>query len=508
MKKNLFWQLPWAGPSLREEKALAWAVMPSPGMGDAWGVCVPVKVVDDQVLLALARPQDPIALVPTPMGSWTPLPAQPALGEDGYLSLIGYDQPDTGTNRALIEDVYDMVDPAQLAQVLASTGLNKGGLLKDHIVPAPTRRPAPAMGQARPSASPNEAPHQAPDCVFTFAFGSCQYPSGLMDGLPAQASLQRLADLLDDPAQRARHPERLLLLGDQIYADATAGLLDPIRVDDRYRVPYDELLQIAPLRRIMGRIPIHFMLDDHEIEDNWEPQLVGGGRNLYHKALNAFWNYQRGVPQGPMGASTWFQLPGAGWSLFMADTRSRRKLRTESNLDSADILGPVQRQELEDWLKDQALHHADDLKVIASPAMLLPRLVEHADEPLHLDGWQGYPDSLEWLLTLIWQRQIGNVLFVSGDAHLSCDVDIRLTGPGKPDVTMRSVHAPALYAPMPFANEQPWNLRIPDDFQFPGPQGPMACHVDGTVKLPRKDGSCLVQATRSTGRWTIACTVV
>ena len=332
--------------------------------------------------------------------------------------------------------------------------------------------------------------------AITIAFASCQYPSGLLDGVPAQASLQRLADLLDEPDRRL--PQRLLLLGDQIYADATAGLLDPVRLDDRYRVPYEELLNMAPLRHIMARIPVLCMLDDHEIVDNWEPLARAARDPLFDKAIQAYWTYQRGMkPQ----VRTWMRRLENGWSLFVADTRTRRDPRSEATLASAEILGAEQRDDLEWWLARQPGH---DLKLIASPAMLLPRLVEHLDEPLHLDGWQGYPASLERLLMFVCDQKIENLVFLSGDAHLGCDVEITLTHPTGHQVTTRSIHTPALYAPLPFANEHPWNLKIPDSFAFPGHEGHYRCDVRQQVAFPQRDGLCLLDADRDeTLKWKV-----
>jgi hypothetical protein len=190
----------------------------------------------------------------------------------------------------------------------------------------------------------------------------------------------------------------------------------------------------------------------------------------------------------------------------MADTRTHRDYRCEETLSSAQILGPQQRTALEKWLLAMP---RDDLKFIASPAMLLPRLVEHMDEPLHLDCWQGYPASLHGLLAFLCDHQIPNVHFLSGDAHIGCDVEITVTGKGN-TVATRSTHAPALYAPLPFANEQPWNLKLPRDrFHFPDPvAGPYTCQVEGDILRPRRDGSCLVQADRAGTSWTVTTQVV
>lgn len=490
---KLFWQLPWAGPSKGEGGAPAWSVMPSPGMGDAMAVCVPVTVDESQtVVLAVGNMQQPIALVAAPMGAWTTLTGIAGKNHTGFLCLMGYDQPAGSTGESYsLPSPSGNVNPVDLAQALISLQQHAGVDLAKQVLREPAVTPAQAPGRVGSGSR---------SASLTLAFASCQYPSGLMDGLPAEASLQRLADLLDRPHER--HPERLLLLGDQIYADATAGLLDPIRLDDRYRVPYEELMHVQPLRSIMQSIPVNCMLDDHEIADNWEPYVRGAQGKRFSKGLAAYWTYQRGsAPKN----QTWFDVPGNAWSLFMADTRTCRDARREGTLSTASILGALQSDELEQWLQQQP---TDDLKLVATPAMLLPRLVEHADEPLHLDGWQGYPASLNRLLAFLCDKRIDNVCFLSGDAHLGCDVSITLTGPNGKTVKTRSIHSPALYAPLPFANEHHWNLKIPDSFAFPGPQGAYSCEVEGRVFLPPRDGCCLLTADRAGTTWNVDVEVV
>lgn len=507
---KLFWQLPWAGPNVLEGGAPVWSVMPSPGLGNAQALCVPVKVSADKVLLALANAAD-LRPLRAPLGQWTVVLGLAGRDHDGYLCLLGYDQSRHGSLQTFVSPVApEAPSTDELEQALAELQDQHGEwLLRQIFAQAPDLDPPVAPARPRPAhaAGPVPAPASRPPPAaaapveLTIAFASCQYPSGLMDDLPAQASLQRLADLLDQPG--GRRPQRLLLLGDQIYADATAGLLDPMRLDDRYRVPYEELLHMEPLRQIMARIPVLCMLDDHEIADNWEPLGPTPQEPLFDRAIRAYWTYQRGMkPQH----RTWMRRPGNGWSLFVADTRTHRDPRCEATLATAEILGPEQREELEWWLTHQP---EDNLKLIASPAMLLPRLVEHLDEPLHLDGWQGYPASLERLLMLVCDEKVRNLVFLSGDAHLGCDVAVTLTHPDGHQVTTRSIHAPALYAPLPFANEQPWNLRIPDHFRFPGPKGDYWCEVSQGVTFPRGDGLCLLECDRDEAlNWKLTARVV
>jgi cholesterol oxidase len=420
------------------------------------------------------------------MGGWTRVVGDAGQG-NGFLCLLGYDQPEGGLGEFFVVASGSWVDPADIDTALGKLDEHMAGTLWQKVLHV-ARRPARAMAALGAGPAP---------VSLTLAFASCQYPSGLMDGVPAQASLQRLAELLALP--QARHPERLLLLGDQIYADATAGLLDPIRLDDRYRVPYEELSRMESFRSVTAQIPVSWMLDDHENVDNWEPDLRDSRADLLQRGVAAYWTHQRKIaPQ----ATTWYSTGGSGWHLFMADTRTRRELRCEATLATASILGEPQVQALENWLQQCP---PQDLKLVASPAMLLPRLVEHLDEPLHLDGWQGYPASLHRLLAFLCEAEIANVCFLSGDAHLGCDVAITIIGPGGKTAKTRSIHTPALYAPLPFANEHLWNLKLPQDsFRFPDAAlGPYTCSVEGTVQQSPRDGCSLLEADRNEAGWAV-----
>lgn len=504
---NLFWQLPWAGPQRISGHVPAWAVMPSSGMGDAKAICVPVR--DDPrggLLLALADPGAELPMVDAPMGGWKRLIGVAGNGHAGYLCLMGYDQPPGGLGDNWAITSCTVLSQAELQPALVKLHEQLGDELARQVVgrqstsvdtTAPTDPAKPAAdGRAGSSRS------SIPEASVTFAFGSCQYPSGLMDGPPAQQSYQRLADFMRGTGHRL--PDRLLLLGDQIYADATAGLLDPIRLDDRYRVPYEELLRMEPLRDIMRKIPVWTMLDDHEIADNWEPYVQGARGSKLTKGVAAFWNYQRGTRSR---SKIWLTpATGPGWSLFMADTRTSREPRSEGSLGTAKILGGPQTLDLEAWLQGQP---REDLKIVTTAAMLLPRTVENLEEPLHLDGWSGYPASFHRLLQFLSDKDIRNVCFLSGDAHFGCDVRITLIHPSCRTTRIRSIHAPAMYAPLPFANEQQWNLKLRDRFKFPDRvHGPYTCVVRGKPLTPPGDGCCLLQADRVGGAWTVKVSVI
>src|SRR3954462_13968633 len=153
---------------------------------------------------------------------------------------------------------------------------------------------------------------------------------------------------------------------------------------------------------------------------------------------------------------------GPGWRLFMADTRTRREPRHEDAVGRACILGKQQGRDLLRWLRAR---RPGELNIVTSAAMLLPRTRMYLDEPLYLDAWQGYPGSLHGLLALVCDEQVGNLVFLSGDAHLACDARVQVTrADGQRRASFASLHAPALYAPYPFANEEEANLLLQDSF--------------------------------------------
>jgi hypothetical protein len=76
-------------------------------------------------------------------------------------------------------------------------------------------------------------------------------------------------------------------------------------------------------------------------------------------------------------------------------------------------------------------------------------------------------------------------------------------------VSFESLHAPALYAPYPFANETGWNLLKDDRFRFEWPdrEGAMRryeCRVSATVAGDNRSGCGLLHARREGSGWKLA----
>lgn len=274
-----------------------------------------------------------------------------------------------------------------------------------------------------------------------------------------------------------------MLLGDQIYVDATYGILDPSSGIDHYTQAHRRWLKAVSQWPHFGELWTHsrvYMVpDDHEIQDNWEPHLSGDNHQILQEALEAFdtepgeWVRPKRSPRG----GYWGQVPiGGGQGAFMLDTRTTREPRpwgSPSQRSAPHILNKVQRDALEAWLNGLDAYDKKTgtilPKFITSQAWPLPRHIGNGPDPAmddrnaaRSDAWDGYPASLKWLLGFIADKAIRGVVILCGDAHLAGFTEVWLQKNGGPATTLRIVHAPALYAPFPFANAQPHHFRCAD----------------------------------------------
>jgi len=304
---------------------------------------------------------------------------------------------------------------------------------------------------------------------LSFVFGSCQYPAGIVDKSIAYGSYQQLNEVLE--SKQSPKPDFIALLGDQIYADATAGFLDPSAKFDKFVQPYYRLYENTHVRSVLRKIPLYAMLDDHEICDNWEPLANPKINAERHAVLDrelssgvkSFLLYQRGEVRSeanwnPKHENLWYQFTQKGYEFFVCDTRTERSPRTAENIlhPTTTILGNEQELALEQWLRQKSNKR---VKFVLSSSMLLPRhKVAHASENSHSnairsDSWGGYPVSLYKLLAQLVDKQLDNIVFLSGDEHIACYADINIVNldTGK-QINASSIHCPGLYTPLPFAN--------------------------------------------------------
>lgn len=455
---------PWFGPRF---DGPALAAMSSPVQGPATLVLVPGVRRGDT--FALLRDGAPVVIGDTgPSDTWltaTPGDAPVATdGEPGWFALMLHDADDCteGLKRAPgAARAASRTAPGRPAvpEVVASP---RTRLLADTdgIFAAAERLLALGADDTVESAFvrahdiARAAVHReaiAPAPRFAFSLASCQYPAGLIDRPVAEAGLASLA------AQSAEL-DLAVFAGDQIYADATGGLVDPARSDELYVLPHERALQVAPMRTVLRTLPVEMVADDHEFFDNWEPphpdaafaRPTGDARV---QGMAAYRKYQLMRPAASVEdalAPADRQFRHGGYPFYVADTRTGRQHRG-SAVPAAErhILSAAQRERFAAWL----LAHRDEVKFIVTPSMLLParRIAEDALE--HCHAWDAYPASMQWLLGFLTEHRIRRTVFLSGDEHHAMVARTRLLpSNGGPPVRVVSVHGSGMYCPYPFAN--------------------------------------------------------
>ena len=344
-----------------------------------------------------------------------------------------------------------------------------------------------------------------------FVFGSCQYPQGILDNRNAYESYGRIGAILDGE-EGELIPRFMLMTGDQVYTDATDGLFDPRTRFDRYEKPYFGLFCNRRVRNVLRQLPTYMLPDDHEIENDWEPPMNEAA--LVH-GIDSYRKFQRPELAGSPGTNPHKNVSHAlereGFDFYLLDTRTARTERTATTLKIAELINPSQLAAIERWLNDGEAQSARP-KFIVTPAALLPRhacaVTGAATDGLRSDGWDGYPRSLHAMLNLVAASTCRNIVFLSGDEHFPCFVAARIfDGSGSLVKTFHSIHAPALYAPFPFANSTKKDLKTSDAFKLRDENGretQYSCKV--VTEIPKTgDGFVIVDVSEKTGGWQTKC---
>jgi choline dehydrogenase-like flavoprotein/alpha-beta hydrolase superfamily lysophospholipase len=293
-----------------------------------------------------------------------------------------------------------------------------------------------------------------------FALASCRYASNVTDRELADRKFGRLRNLLESSDPERGKPQLLFLAGDTIYADATYGVFDPTLGTERYDQRYVEAWTAPNALEVLRRLPVYPMLDDHEVEENFEGVPTGEEATAGLRAFEAF-QMMLTPRAAPAPGRYWYELRAGGFDFFVADTRTGRLRRNGAGGLDPTIGDPLMAA-LRAWLlkADQAGPHKP--KFIVSPSVVAPWSKEtrgHDAYALRSDAWDGFPYSTHGLLAFIAHNGIRNVVFLSGDYHCSLYCPIELTW-GARTVRAHSIVASGLYSPYPFANTRIEDLEM------------------------------------------------
>jgi hypothetical protein len=303
--------------------------------------------------------------------------------------------------------------------------------------------------------------------VLRFAAGCCRYPGVGFDQDLAERALGGMAQC----AKSSERPDLVVMLGDQIYADATAGVLDLEEGLEKYSTRYNAAFGAKPFRELTSRLPTYMLADDHELRDGWPNDLRPGqpaaqwddpaawawGLYLLHQRWHAperpaWWRSPAGPP--PERASLWYAFEHQGVPFFAFDARFERKRQPRR------IVGRDQMQAFRLWLAavkaresaDRSLLHIP--KFVMSGSVIAPGLRHYEEEEAcarRSDNWQAYARERWQVGRLIAESGLQNVVLLSGDYHCAAAAAIRFHSPSGASRGYAIV-APPLYAPFPFAN--------------------------------------------------------
>lgn len=322
---------------------------------------------------------------------------------------------------------------------------------------------------------------------LSIMLGSCRWPGLVVE----QEDRDELFQSMRSTAL-AREVDALWLLGDQIYADATAGIAETTetgeRAAQRYReaftadVRLDEVFRSAGMRGLLSELPVWMVIDDHEFVDNWpggsDKQLTSLSIPDFELRFAAFYAYQwrryqedspsaselYGNPRLIQGTTHvergfWRQFSCSGWPCFALDTRSEREVRTSMNWRAAKIISDNQFDALEHWLHGCKELSGPKFLLSGSPIGLVSRrLAQDPSIGINMDDWSGYPASMERLTKAIAKSELDELYIVTGDPHLTSvtELTINVTPQGEEaHVTSAKVHVvtcSGLNASLPFAN--------------------------------------------------------
>ncbi|MFT3801676.1 MAG: alkaline phosphatase D family protein [Burkholderiaceae bacterium] len=345
-----------------------------------------------------------------------------------------------------------------------------------------------------------------------FLAGSCHYPAGLFDREVAQASYRRMHTRI--ASSDGHSPQFLVLTGDQVYVDEYAGVFDPADYGDRYTGVYERTFQLPVVRAVMRGVPVYPMLDDHEVANDWERGRMPATDVLPALATYEKWQHALVSDRGRDPCYS-YRFSPAGFPFFVLDTRTARTGRAlarkqpplialpppgEARLVHADTL-----ERLLTWLEAGP----DVPKFIVTPAVVFPVQVRtQADDPgewLTLDDWGGYPSTLFTVLDRIRERAIRNVVFISGDLHLSLVSRLSMRAADGTEVLVHSIVSSGLHSPWPFANTRPEDLITEGRFSLRVPGAERSEWPSLTVTTPlssaRQGFACIGVGRDGAGRW-------
>jgi len=307
------------------------------------------------------------------------------------------------------------------------------------------------------------------DVPVSLVASSCRWPGTPFERDAVDALASRMLPHLED---ERRPVDALVLLGDQIYADATANLAETTEKAERGQARYRAAWEGRCTSALLRQLPTWLVLDDHEFGDNQEGSSGPVFEEGFEAAMAYQWRWRERRP-GPAFRTDdkplrgfWYEFAIGGLPAFAADTRSERGTRG-ADWRQSPLMGDSQLEAIKRWLRE----HRDTPKFLCSGSVLgVPerRVLEAPSLARHADDWTGYPATWQELARFIVAERIRNLVFLSGDYHLSAVAELEIQAGGAPPVRAVSVVASGWIATLPFANPRVYEHAWDEKVRLPG----------------------------------------
>lgn len=304
-----------------------------------------------------------------------------------------------------------------------------------------------------------------------FLMASCRYQASSAEQELADRVLARaMTQLQDGGGFLVETLDFALLLGDQIYADATYGVFDGRPSTERLRGKY-AALWTGSAGTLASRVPTWVCIDDHEIRDDWyrglrapdDPDTNIALRTqapaapppqpclLDAERLTAAFDNQASavVPANTPRGQFWYDFESCGFRVFAFD------LRTERHAPSQGLWSAAQWAGFTTWLTASAAEIANGRPLLLAMSLpLFPLLlgactVEYRERG---DGWAAYRPELVQLVRALVTAKVTRLVLLAGDPHISHAASGWLMAPDGHRIELCSVVSSGLNAPLPSEN--------------------------------------------------------
>ncbi|KAJ2706998.1 hypothetical protein FB645_001139 [Coemansia sp. IMI 203386] len=241
-----------------------------------------------------------------------------------------------------------------------------------------------------------------------FGTGSCIKPNFPYQ-LTTSPDIYGFASMLD----HSDNLDMIMFMGDFIYADVP--LYFGTTVED-YRRLYRQVYMTKSARRLVSRVPMLHVYDDHEIKNNWHNQNDAPMGN----AMVAY-NEYNGAPNPPaeLPGRSFYNFTHGNIAFYAWDTR-RYRTRWEDGSEKsseATMLGDEQKTDFIRWLAK--VNHTAAVKFVISS---VPVTTAWSNFDSGQDTWRGYPTERNEILELT--KYVPNLFFLSGDRHEMAAVEL------------------------------------------------------------------------------------